>query len=131
MITLQDCLDEVNNALNFWYPCKHNGAEQNERDARHVRLFGFRDKLQKQINAKADRIDEGDSAKSLVVKSGPAPFDQEDVCFDCGLEITGAAYPAGNFCELCEPCWVLRNATRSDEAIKPNCEAGFVDGGAS
>ena len=61
MITLQDCLDEVNNALNFWYPCKHNGAEQNERDARHVRLFGFRDKLQKQINAQADRVDAKES----------------------------------------------------------------------
>ena len=54
-ITLADCLAEVNNALNYWYPLKgeaeSGGASQAERDARHVRLFQFRDRLQQQLKA--------------------------------------------------------------------------------
>ena len=49
-ITLTDCLAEVNNALNYWYPLKGE-ASQAEHDARHVRLFQFRDRLQQQLRA--------------------------------------------------------------------------------
>jgi hypothetical protein len=52
-ITLADCLAEVNNALNYWYPIKgeaeSGGASREECDARHVRLFQFRDRLQQQL----------------------------------------------------------------------------------
>ena len=64
-ITLRDCLTEMNNALNYWYPLpvreskldeelgsyRPYGASQEECDARHVRLFQFRDRLQKQLKA--------------------------------------------------------------------------------
>jgi chromosome segregation ATPase len=62
-ITLTDCLTEINNALNYWYPLpvrdskldeelgryRPYGASREECDARHVRLFQFRDRLQEQI----------------------------------------------------------------------------------
>ena len=62
-ITLRDCLTEMNNALNYWYPLpvreskldeelgsyRPYGASQEECDARHVRLFQFRDRLQEQL----------------------------------------------------------------------------------
>jgi len=58
-ITLADCLTEMNNALNYWYPLpvqesnldedRPYGASQEECDARHVRLFQFRDRLQEQL----------------------------------------------------------------------------------
>ena len=62
-ITLKDCLTEMNNALNYWYPLpvreskldeelgryRPYGASREECDARHVRLFGFRDRLQEQL----------------------------------------------------------------------------------
>ncbi len=59
-ITLADCLAEVNNALNYWYPTRYplrdgesdaHRASQAEFDARHVRLFQFRDRLQQQLRA--------------------------------------------------------------------------------
>ena len=48
-ITLQDCLAEIDNAMNYWYPTKADGATDAERDARHVRLFQFRDRLKEQV----------------------------------------------------------------------------------
>ena len=92
-----------------------------EAAARNIcRYYGYHpdEELPDFDDAKAGGIDEGDSVEGLVVKSGPAPLDQEDVCFDCGLEITGAAYPAGNFCELCEPCWALRNAAAGQVEVR-------------
>jgi hypothetical protein len=64
-ITLADCLTEINNALNYWYPLpvrdskldeefgsdRPYGASREECDARHVRLFQFRDRLQQQLRA--------------------------------------------------------------------------------
>jgi len=64
-ITLTDCLAEANNALNYWYPLpvrdskldeelgsyRPYGASREECDARHVRLFQFRDRLQQQLRA--------------------------------------------------------------------------------
>ena len=47
-ISLPDCLAEINNALNYWYPSKYDATKE-ERDARHVRLFEFRNKLKKQL----------------------------------------------------------------------------------
>jgi hypothetical protein len=49
-VSLGDCLREINNALNYWYPMKHEASEE-ERHARHVRLFQFRDRLQKELKA--------------------------------------------------------------------------------
>ena len=49
-VGLDDCLSEINNALNFWYPLESEGCEKTECDARHVRLFQFRDKLAKQLS---------------------------------------------------------------------------------
>ena len=48
-ITLADCLAAINHALNNWYPLEQDGASEEERNARHVRLFRFRDRLAKQI----------------------------------------------------------------------------------
>lgn len=48
VITIQNCLDEINNALNYWYPLKPD-CDETECNARHVRLFGFRDRLQAQL----------------------------------------------------------------------------------
>ena len=53
-ITLRTCLDEVNHALNYWYPLAASASPE-EREARHVRLFSFRDRLQKQIRPSAPR----------------------------------------------------------------------------
>jgi len=64
-ITLTDCLAEINNALNYWYPLpvrdskldeelgsyRPYGASREECDARHVRLFQFRDRLRQQLRA--------------------------------------------------------------------------------
>ena len=47
-ITLSDCLEEVENALNYWYPLA--SSDDRERHARHVRLFEFRDRLRNQIS---------------------------------------------------------------------------------
>ena len=49
-VGLDDCLSEINNALNFWYPLESEGCEKTECDARHVRLFQYRDKLAKQLS---------------------------------------------------------------------------------
>lgn len=48
-VTLADCLAEIEHALNYWYPLKHD-ASREECDARHVRLFEFRDRLKRQLN---------------------------------------------------------------------------------
>lgn len=53
VVSLQDCLDEINNALNYWYPTAPDASEE-ERHARHVRLFQFRDRLEKQLKANND-----------------------------------------------------------------------------
>ena len=53
-VGLADCLAEINNALNYWYPLKGDASED-ERNARHVRLFQFRDRLAKQLKANAPR----------------------------------------------------------------------------
>jgi uncharacterized OB-fold protein len=47
-ITLQDCLKEIEHALNHWYPIRMEAGKE-ERDARHKRLFGFRWKLEAQL----------------------------------------------------------------------------------
>ena len=51
LVGLDDCLAEINNALNFWYPLESEGCEKTECDARHVRLFQFRDRLAKQLKS--------------------------------------------------------------------------------
>lgn len=48
VLGLRDCLDEINHALNHWYPTK-TSADEDERNARHVRLFSFRDRLEQQL----------------------------------------------------------------------------------
>ena len=45
---LHDCLREINNALNYWYPYKNEASEE-EMNARHVRLFQFRDRLEREL----------------------------------------------------------------------------------
>jgi len=45
---LAKCLDEINNALNYWYPLKEETSEE-EHHARHIRLFQFRDELKKML----------------------------------------------------------------------------------
>ena len=50
VVSLHDCLEEINYALNYWYPTKAT-ADEDERNARHVRLFGFRDRLERQVKA--------------------------------------------------------------------------------
>lgn len=50
MVSLHDCLREINHALNYWYPLKHEASEE-ERNARHVRLFEFRNRLERQVKA--------------------------------------------------------------------------------
>lgn len=59
-VGLADCLAEINNALNYWYPLKGDASED-ERNARHVRLFQFRDRLAKQLKANA----------TLTLRGGP------------------------------------------------------------
>ena len=49
-ITLLDCLVEINNALNFWYPLEPDASEE-ERHARHIRLFEFRNRLASQVKS--------------------------------------------------------------------------------
>jgi hypothetical protein len=49
-ITLRDCLDQIEKALNYWYPTKAT-ADEDERNARHVVLFEFRNRLEKQLSA--------------------------------------------------------------------------------
>ena len=48
VLGLRDCLAEINHALNHWYPTK-TSADEDERNARHVRLFSFRDRLEQQL----------------------------------------------------------------------------------
>jgi len=54
LVGLDDCLAEINNALNYWYPLESEGCEKTECDARHVRLFQFRDRLAKQLKPNAE-----------------------------------------------------------------------------
>lgn len=53
-ITLEACLEEINHALNYWYPLRNapHVATDKEREARHVRLFQFRERLQQQLKKK-------------------------------------------------------------------------------
>ena len=62
LVSLSDCLDEINNALNYWYPVRSDN-EPDEWVARHVRLFNFRDRLENQIktNAGSHRQEEAGS----------------------------------------------------------------------
>ena len=48
-ITLEDCLAEIKNALNYWFPTSFDGAEEAELNARHVRLFDFKERLENQL----------------------------------------------------------------------------------
>ena len=50
LVSLHDCLREINHALNYWYPTKAT-ADEEERNARHVRLFQFRDRLERELKA--------------------------------------------------------------------------------
>lgn len=50
VVSLHDCLKEINHALNYWYPTKAT-ADEEERNARHVRLFQFRDRLERELKA--------------------------------------------------------------------------------
>jgi len=52
-VSLYDCLDEINHALNYWYPLESNGCDQVEIEARHVRLFEFRNRLEDQLKTNA------------------------------------------------------------------------------
>jgi len=82
-ITLADCLAEVNNALNYWYPRKSEaesgGASQAELDARHVRLFQFRDRLQQQL--------------------GSARYDEVVAIWNTAIEAATRAVPGGSICD--------------------------------
>jgi hypothetical protein len=65
-VSLGDCLREINNALNYWYPLKHEASEE-ERHARHVRLFQFRDRLQKELKATVlanEKLNDRDGGRS-------------------------------------------------------------------
>ena len=53
-VGLSDCLDHINIALNYWYPLESDGDSKEECDARHRRLFEFRDRLAKQLKANAN-----------------------------------------------------------------------------
>ena len=55
IISLSDCLVEINHALNYWYPCESDGCDRAEIQARHVRLFEFRDRLESQLPMKQAR----------------------------------------------------------------------------
>jgi hypothetical protein len=48
-VSLSDCLTEINNALNYWYPLESNGCDQVDIEARHVRLFEFRNRVEGQL----------------------------------------------------------------------------------
>lgn len=50
LVGLDDCLVEINQALNYWYPLESEGCDKTECDARHIRLFQFRDRLAKQLS---------------------------------------------------------------------------------
>jgi hypothetical protein len=52
-VSLSDCLDEINHALNYWYPLECNGCDKVEIEARHVRLFEFRNRLENQLKINA------------------------------------------------------------------------------
>lgn len=56
MVSLHDCLREINHALNYWYPLEPEASKE-ERDARHVRLFQFRDRLERELKANAESSD--------------------------------------------------------------------------
>jgi len=68
----------VNNALNYWYPLKGE-ASQAEHDARHVRLFQFRDRLQQQL--------------------GAARYDEVAAIWNTAIEAATQAVPGGNICD--------------------------------
>ena len=53
LVSLSDCLDEINNALSYWYPVRSDN-DPDEWEARHVRLFNFRDRLENQIETNAE-----------------------------------------------------------------------------
>lgn len=49
MVSMSDCLEEINHALNYWYPMYHTKIlEEDECQARQS-LFEFRDRLERQI----------------------------------------------------------------------------------
>jgi hypothetical protein len=50
LVGLSDCLEEINNALNYWYPLRSDDNDT-AYEARHVRLFEFRNRLKRQIAA--------------------------------------------------------------------------------
>ena len=54
VVGIDDCLTEINNALNHWYPLSGDAGEE-EQHARHVRLIRFRDRLAAQLKDKQRR----------------------------------------------------------------------------
>lgn len=60
-VSLHDCLREINHALNYWYPIRGmegaDDASELECHARHVRLFEFRDRLERQVKANDESSD--------------------------------------------------------------------------
>jgi len=100
-ITLTDCLAEVNNALNYWYPTRDplrdgesdaRGASQAEHDARHVRLFQFRDRLQQQL--------------------GAAKYDEVSAIWNTAIEAATQAVPGGNICDPQAVADAIRKLTK-------------------
>ena len=102
-ITLADCLAEVNNALNYWYPRKGeseaHGSTQAEYDARHVRLFQFRDRLQQQL--------------------GSAKYDAVTAIWNTAIEAATRAVPGGS---ICDPQAV---ADEIRKLLKPTVDEAF------
>ena len=95
-ITLADCLAEVNNALNYWYPLKGeseaHGSTQAEYDARHVRLFQFRDRLQQQL--------------------GSARYDEVVAIWNTAIEAATRAVPGGSICDPQTVADAIRKLTK-------------------
>lgn len=57
LVGLNDCLREINQALNYWYPL--DGCSEREQHARHVRLFEFRNRLAKQLQLEVNAAHDG------------------------------------------------------------------------
>jgi len=110
-ITLTDCLREIDAALNSWYPTERNGADKDEREARHVRLFQFRDRLKQQLIGCSDHY----QARAVASPPEPAssaidsdePEDREERCDNCG-EVSRCLMRG-----LCPMCYELNGGTHA------------------
>jgi hypothetical protein len=96
------CLAAINNALNYWYPTKPDASED-ERNARHVRLFQFRDRLAKQLKAhapaaadagKGKQCDEPDCGTVALYVDGVTGAVTGWFCRECGKPFTQAEVEA-------------------------------------